>query len=103
MPHVNIGSLSIVLLPGILGKGIGALHAVLVSQHLQALSSGRHEVRDAQRSVLCIILRLTRAVCACEEVPWQSWLAPAVQVQPLHVQKDSSQAGVAVSAHDALL
>ena len=103
MLHVDFNSLSILLLPGRLDKGQSALHTVLASQRLQALSFGRHEAKDAQRSVCWIILRLTRAVCACEEIPWQSWPAPAVQIQPLHVQKDSSEAGVALSAHDALL
>ena len=69
MLHVSLSSLSIVLLPGTLGKVKSALRTVSASQHLQALSSGRHEAKDAQSSVCCIILRLTWAVRACAEMP----------------------------------
>ena len=69
LSEFNISSLSIVQLPGTLGEGENAPHTVSASQHLQALSSGRHEARDAQSSVCCIILRLTWAACACAEMP----------------------------------
>ena len=43
------------------------------------------------------------AMHAGKEVPWQSWLAPAAQVESLHVQKDSFQAGMLRVSHDLLL
>ena len=96
-------SAGIVLL--LVGVSCKATIAVIVSllQQFLALSYGWHGSRDDQRSAWCISVRLPWAMHAGEEVPWPSWLAPAAQVEPLHVQKDSSQAGVLRISHDLLL